>query len=411
MLVVCSLLVATVTLPATPARSAGDPCAGHPRAAFTDVDDGDVHAPGIDCLVWHEITQGVSFDRFAPDSTLRRDEFASLLLRTLSLLGTELPSPERDQFDDVRGTHADAVSRLAEVGVVQGTAPRSFSPHAPVRRDQLATVLVRAHRLATENAPTTRNHDFEDVAGNPHEHLIAEAASLGLLHGVTSRRYEPHRLSSRAQAASVLGQLLEVASDHAVATFADDGTPARIQPVPTDLRRLMQRTTWEPDCPVGPDQLRLLHVVHHDFAGAERWGLLVVHEDVVTDVATAFLGLHERGFPIARMQPVERFGGDDGASMAANNTSGFNCRPVTGGSGWSAHSYGWAIDINPVQNPYRRGELVLPSAGRGYLERDEIRPGMLTRPGAVEEFDELGWGWGGDWSSPRDYQHVSRSHR
>jgi hypothetical protein len=61
---------------------------------------------------------------------------------------------------------------------------------------------------------------------------------------------------------------------------------------------------------------------------------------------------------------VEKYDADDDRSMEANNTSAFNCRPITGGTAWSNHSYGRAIDVNPVQNPYiSRGGTVLPPNG------------------------------------------------
>ena len=75
-------------------------------------------------------------------------------------------------------------------------------------------------------------------------------------------------------------------------------------------------------------------------------------------------------FPIERIQLVDDFGADDAASMAANNTSAFNCRNIDGRPGvWSEHSYGWAIDINPVQNPWVRG-----ITGRSARRRPVRRP-------------------------------------
>jgi hypothetical protein len=112
------------------------------------------------------------------------------------------------------------------------------------------------------------------------------------------------------------------------------------------------------------------------------------------------------------MERVDVFGGSDDASMEANNTSAFNCRRTTGGTAWSQHSYGRAIDINPVQNPYVSGGTVLPEAGRAFLDRGNSRPGMIA-PGdvVVRGFAAEGWGWGGTWTDPLDYQHFSSSVR
>ena len=108
------------------------------------------------------------------------------------------------------------------------------------------------------------------------------------------------------------------------------------------------------------------------------------------------------------MLPVERYGGDDHRSMAADNTSAFNCRFVAGTSRWSQHAYGRAIDLNPLENPYVDGSHVSPAAGMPFADRTRPRPGMVLAGGAVVRlFAAHGWGWGGSWSGARDYQHFS----
>jgi len=74
-----------------------------------------------------------------------------------------------------------------------------------------------------------------------------------------------------------------------------------------------------------------------------------VHRSVAADVVEAFGDLYDARFPIRRMRLVDDYRGSDDASMAANNTSAYNCRRTTSGSRWSEHSYGRAIDVNPVQ--------------------------------------------------------------
>ena len=137
-------------------------------------------------------------------------------------------------------------------------------------------------------------------------------------------------------------------------------------------------------------------------------GCLDVHVDVADEVVGVFAALFDLRFPIERMEPVDAFDADDDRSMAANNTSGLNCRPVAGTSSWSQHAYGLAIDVNPVQNPWVPGD-VHPPAGAEYLDRSNVRPGMVTGA-VVEAFEAVGWGWGGRWSAP-DYHHFSKTGR
>jgi hypothetical protein len=99
--------------------------------------------------------------------------------------------------------------------------------------------------------------------------------------------------------------------------------------------------------------------------------------------------------------------------MAANNTSAFNCRFVSGTARWSEHAYGRAIDINPVQNPYVSSSgRASPPAGAAYVDRSRRAPGMIHAGDAVvRAFAAVGWGWGGSWRGVKDYQHFSASGR
>lgn len=167
--------------------------------------------------------------------------------------------------------------------------------------------------------------------------------------------------------------------------------------------------SWHPGCPVGPDELRQVRLSYHGFDGGVRVGSLVVHRTVAEAVVTIFRTLYQQRFPIRQMTPVNSYGGSDDASMADDNTSGFNCRnAVNGGPAkWSAHAYGKAIDVNPVENPYLLDGDVLPPAGRAYADRATSRAGMAVPDGAlVKAFAAAGWSWGGGWSDP-DYQHFS----
>src|SRR5437868_2709191 len=123
--------------------------------------------------------------------------------------------------------------------------------------------------------------------------------------------------------------------------------------------------SWHAGCPVGPRDLRNLTVSYVGFDGRAHTGTLVVHRDVTANVTTVFRTLYTKRFPIRRVEPVAKYGGDDHRSMAADNTSAFNCRyaQAAGPKRWSAHAYGKAIDVNTVENPYVQGSYVSPPAG------------------------------------------------
>ncbi len=168
-------------------------------------------------------------------------------------------------------------------------------------------------------------------------------------------------------------------------------------------------SSWRAGCPVGPEDLRKLELSYWGFDDQSHTGALVVHASETQALIEVFRRLYDRRFPIRRMEPIDVYGGSDEASTAADNTSAFNCRNAvaSGPATWSAHAFGRAIDVNPVENPYILNGEVLPPAGAQYRDRANVRPGMAVRGGElVAAFAAAGWSWGGVWANP-DYQHFS----
>jgi len=168
--------------------------------------------------------------------------------------------------------------------------------------------------------------------------------------------------------------------------------------------------SWHAGCPVGPASLRTLRVSYVGFDGRPHTGAIVVHRDAAADTGRVFRRLYAARFPIRRLRPIAAYGGSDDRSLAADNTSGFNCRYAVapGPKRWSVHAYGRAIDVNPVENPYLEGGRVLPPAGARYADRARVRPGMAVAGGVlVRAFASVGWLWGGRWASSPDWQHFS----
>ena len=207
-----------------------------------------------------------------------------------------------------------------------------------------------------------------------------------------------------------------VATDAASAGIATPtGFSATHRPLTEEEQAAMVGVSWHEGCPVALADLERLDLMIHTVDGAATTGTLVVNRSAVAALTTVFSALWDAGFPVARMEPVESFGGSDDTSMAANNTSAFNCRNVPGGATVSQHAYGLAVDVNPLWNPYvtRRGAktLVLPPTGTPWLDRLP-GPGVILDDGpVVRAFAAVGWRWGGRWRSSKDYQHFSQNGR
>lgn len=168
----------------------------------------------------------------------------------------------------------------------------------------------------------------------------------------------------------------------------------------------------DPKC---PDEIRkrqrLVTVKYYSTDKQVHQGQLVIDKELVSDIKQVFkLALKER-FPVYSVIPIsdKRFRKesrwDDELSMEANNTSAFNYREVTGGGRLSNHAYGRAVDINTFLNPYIKGKIILP---HGATYDPGIDGTFTAESSIVREFLRLGWAWGGNWTSPTDYQHFEK---
>jgi len=189
------------------------------------------------------------------------------------------------------------------------------------------------------------------------------------------------------------------------------------EPLSDTVWQRMAGRSWhaKAGCPNRAD-LVLLRVPYHDFDGRERIGQMIVGKAVAATVGKIFDEIYRTDFRIFSIRPVDDFEGDDQASMAANNSSAFNCRAMTGGTGLSAHAQGLAIDINPAQNPYVKGAKTEPASATALdqpAERAAAKDIGLIRPDGpvVAIFGKHGWKWGGTWTSLKDYQHFSSTGR
>jgi hypothetical protein len=196
-----------------------------------------------------------------------------------------------------------------------------------------------------------------------------------------------------------------------VAMLPGAGFASRVvSPAPADV---VARSTWVPGCPVEASDLAWVRLTFWGFDDARHTGELLVNASVADDLVGVFRDLYGARFPLEEMRITTRAELDAPPTGDGNDTGAFNCRPKAGQtSGFSEHAYGLAIDVNPFQNPYVKGELVLPELASAYTHRDWRRPGMITAGGpVVRAFASIGWGWGGSWSSLKDYQHFSANGR
>ena len=169
---------------------------------------------------------------------------------------------------------------------------------------------------------------------------------------------------------------------------------------------IVARSTWRDECPLPLSELAYAQVSFSGFDGRFHTGEFIARADKVEELVGVFAELHAMRFPIEQMVITTQEAVDAHPTGDSNNTSSFVCRPAVNSSSWSRHALGGAIDINPFQNPYVKGDLVIPELASTYLDRGEERVGMVT-PVIVELFAQIGWSWGGNWNSAKDWMHFS----
>lgn len=181
------------------------------------------------------------------------------------------------------------------------------------------------------------------------------------------------------------------------------------EPLPEHIIDQIMGVSFHKNPHFGLDHLSYLTVTHVNFYGISMHGHIIVAASIAEEVLDIFQEIYEARFPIERIRLIDYYDADDELSMEDNNSVGFNFRYIANTQRLSNHAWGMAIDINPVQNPFYRDGLVLPVAGAAYMDRDNVRPGMIVPGDAVyNAFISRGWTWGGHWRVPIDYHHFER---
>ena len=195
------------------------PAGAVPEDGFGDVVAGDVHEPSVDCLVWWDVSGGSTWADYRPATVVTRAQMATFVARVMEHAGATLPAAPGDHFDDDAGsTHERRIDQLAELGVVAGTGPRLYSPGAQVTRGQAAALLVRGYEVATGTSLPDGEDRFDDDDASEHEADIETAAEAGGIRGVADRRGEPQEPLRRDQMATMVVRVLDTLVESGQAT-------------------------------------------------------------------------------------------------------------------------------------------------------------------------------------------------
>ena len=186
-------------------------------------------------------------------------------------------------------------------------------------------------------------------------------------------------------------------------------------PIHDEVFQRMQGKSFPKNSTTKRSHLRYIKVRHINKDGKTQVGEMVCHKNISADLIDIFRKLYEAHYPIERMVLIDDYDADDERSMAANNTSCFNFRVVSGTTKLSKHAQGLAIDINPLYNPYvhLNNGKVEPANGKPYATnrtsgRNIPVPFINTNDLCYRLFIQHGFRWGGAWRTVKDYQHFEK---
>ena len=286
------------------------------------------------------------------------------------------------------------VLALVLITACTGAAVTSSTSQAP------ATTTTQAATTSTTVAPTTTSIPETTTSLNPFarpdwmgtRELPLREDGYGVAQE-TPPEFDPRQLET-----------VDVLPPPVGTTFQ-----STLGPIPEDV---LARSSWVPECPVTLDELAYITVSHHGFDGGIHTGEMIVNAGEAEEMVDVFRQLFEAGFLIEQMRVITKEEIDAPPTGDWNDTTSFVCRPAVGSGNWSQHAYGLAVDVNPFHNPYLKGDLVLPELATTYTDREDSRPGMIFAGDvATEAFAAIGWGWGGNWNTLKDWMHFSRSGR
>jgi subtilisin family serine protease len=185
------------------------PTARVPAGAFRDVPGDSVHALGVDCIAWWEITRGRGDGTYEPRSPVTRGQMATFLATVVDE-GPGLPSSSPAAFPDIAGSvHEGPIRALADLGIVRGFGDGTYRPSQPVTRAQMASFLVNTYEHLVGEAPSPSSRWFADTRGSVHEDAADSLWELGITAGTSPRTYDPHPDVRRDQMASFVARLLD----------------------------------------------------------------------------------------------------------------------------------------------------------------------------------------------------------
>ncbi|MCG3088359.1 S-layer homology domain-containing protein [Sporosarcina cyprini] len=168
---------------------------------FSDVPSTKHFAEAVYDLADRNIIGGYPDGTFKPGNPITRGQAAAIIAKMTNL---DMDNVKNPGFKDVTTSNGSykAIAALSENGIISGYGDGKFGPNDPIKRGQMASILVKAFDLPRESVT---NNPFTDIDNSlSHRENILAIYALGITTGTTPTTFSPNAPITRGQAAKML---------------------------------------------------------------------------------------------------------------------------------------------------------------------------------------------------------------
>lgn len=179
------------------------------RPKYTDFADLPVESwyrEGVSYALDRGLMNGVGSREFDPDGNVTRAMFVTILYRAENAPSVEGKS---NPFTDVQNGkwYTEAVIWASDRGIVKGTSETTYSPDAPITREQIATILFRYSKSSPSDKSLSSFPDAGTVSSYA-QNGMCWAVAEGIINGKDGK-LAPKENATRCQIAAILMRYLE----------------------------------------------------------------------------------------------------------------------------------------------------------------------------------------------------------
>lgn len=403
--------------------------AGAPES-FTDVDSTNPYFEAIEGMYAAGIIDGYtvgSTREFRPDDTVKRAQFAKMIVNTL-----ELPVSEADvcPFGDVEKSGDgnlypdNYIAVAAANGITNGIRPGEFGPYEPIKRAQVVTMIIRA---AQNIRPGTL---FDAPAGYPsrwgefdatHAPMVKVSAYNGLFDSMQSGFFsDPWPQATRGEVAQMLWNLKTFQRQVKPVDQMITGEAVPVGEAPPGLvQALMKMNPVDPNQQV--DWIRRIHMEHPANASLQRtfyiaqgfdyfwafegadgsWMISPLAADFFTetDFSRTFAWYSFAPSPSARSGVLVWELGPPYSHMGTETPAQYQQRidpllaAFVSAHGEGGRPYLWYAGLRDLLRASQSVQVFLPIPGEDYRDLRWEYTRAYGQGAAIERLADVLWGW------------------